>query len=223
LRLTVVEYAKRRRALGLPGGCPAAVYKAIKTGRIPGVGADKRLDVEDSDLQWLRNTRGIDGARAARRELRAEGVGRAPPRSPARPAGPATTPSAAEPRPDGFPADIGEARLRREHYAAELARCKLDRELGLVVPWDTAERELLRLGRLLRERLGHLGSAVAGRVVGLTSVAEVAAAVDLEVEAALRETADALLDEVRGAASQGAGRPTEDRDAVGAPAVSDAA
>ncbi len=49
------EYARSRKARGLPGGSPAAVIKALQTQRIKRC-KDGRIDSELADLDWHRNT-----------------------------------------------------------------------------------------------------------------------------------------------------------------------
>jgi hypothetical protein len=53
---TQSEYARHRKAKGLPGGSPVAVLKAIRAGRIS-VLADGKIDFGVADIQWEQNTR----------------------------------------------------------------------------------------------------------------------------------------------------------------------
>ena len=53
--LTLRGYARSRKARGLPGGSPAAVKKAIDSGRI-GRTPDGRIDADLADVAWRRNT-----------------------------------------------------------------------------------------------------------------------------------------------------------------------
>src|ERR1035438_584977 len=71
-------YARHRRAQGRPGGSPAAVLKAVNSGRITRL-PDGRIDWDAADAAWTRNTAarcpadgshstaktGIDGRREA--------------------------------------------------------------------------------------------------------------------------------------------------------------
>lgn len=50
------QYARHRKAHGLPGGTREAVHKAIKTGRIA-LTRTNRVNVRAADLAWQRNTR----------------------------------------------------------------------------------------------------------------------------------------------------------------------
>ncbi len=50
------EYARHRKAKGLPGGSGAAVSKALGDGRIKR-GGDGRIDSDQADLAWSQNTR----------------------------------------------------------------------------------------------------------------------------------------------------------------------
>lgn len=53
--VTCAEYARMRKAAGLHGGTGAAVFKAIRTGRISLV--DNKVDPVVADAEWIRNTR----------------------------------------------------------------------------------------------------------------------------------------------------------------------
>lgn len=50
-RLSIKAYARHRKALGLPGGSPAAVRKARERGQIE-VAADGTIDPEAADRMW---------------------------------------------------------------------------------------------------------------------------------------------------------------------------
>lgn len=54
-RLNLTQYAKHRKALGLPGGTLTAVRNAINDGRIV-KGDDGLIDVQQADADWLANT-----------------------------------------------------------------------------------------------------------------------------------------------------------------------
>ena len=76
--LSLRKYAASRKARGLAGGSPAGVKRAIDSGRIVRK-SDGRIDQDQADLDWLRNTQercpadgsrstaktGIDGRREA--------------------------------------------------------------------------------------------------------------------------------------------------------------
>jgi len=62
--LTAAEYARHRKAEGLPGGTRAAVYNAIKSGRIVR-DERKKIHADDADRMWAENT-GRDGGQAAK-------------------------------------------------------------------------------------------------------------------------------------------------------------
>lgn len=55
--LTPAEYARHRRANGLPGGTRQAVHEAIKTHRIALTRTGKLVNVHAADDAWQRNTR----------------------------------------------------------------------------------------------------------------------------------------------------------------------
>jgi phage terminase Nu1 subunit (DNA packaging protein) len=54
-RLNLTDYAKHRKALGLPGGTLTAVRNAIADGRIV-KGVDGKIDAAQADADWLANT-----------------------------------------------------------------------------------------------------------------------------------------------------------------------
>lgn len=53
--ITQAEYARSRKERGLPGGTPAAVLKAVASGRITLI--DGKIDPTVADVQWGANTR----------------------------------------------------------------------------------------------------------------------------------------------------------------------
>lgn len=55
--LTQAEYARSRKARGLPGGSREAIRKAVEANRISSFGPDKLVDQQLADAQWERNTR----------------------------------------------------------------------------------------------------------------------------------------------------------------------
>lgn len=54
--MTVSDYARYRKANGLPGGTHQGVTKAISRGRIS-LTADGMVDVDEANAQWTANTR----------------------------------------------------------------------------------------------------------------------------------------------------------------------
>lgn len=56
LLTTQAEYARSRKARGLPGGSREAVRRAVDAGRISAFGPDKLIDPELADRQWAKNT-----------------------------------------------------------------------------------------------------------------------------------------------------------------------
>src|ERR1017187_2864430 len=67
--LSLRKYAASRKARGLAGGSPAGVKRAIDSGRIVRK-SDGRIDPDQADLDWLRNTQErcpADGSRSTAR------------------------------------------------------------------------------------------------------------------------------------------------------------
>lgn len=75
--VSIREYARHRKELGLDGGSPWAVQKALKSGRISR-GADGKIDPELADAQWEERTdtkRKGGGGRPSLAEARAVEIG----------------------------------------------------------------------------------------------------------------------------------------------------
>jgi hypothetical protein len=54
--VTQAEYARSRKARGLPGGTRKSVHLAVASGRIDAFGPDKLIDPGLADRQWAENT-----------------------------------------------------------------------------------------------------------------------------------------------------------------------
>lgn len=149
--MNMSEYGRHRKALGLPGGNPVAVGKAIYAGRI--TFARKGLvDSEQADKDWLKNTNPlasaagvIAGAVRAKEIISGE-----------KPSRPRLDPSKAKPKPRKERPqiiDYNVSRAAREHFESELARIKLAEKEKELIPATVVRKILYECGRIIRA--GH--------------------------------------------------------------------
>lgn len=169
------EYAKWRRARGLPGG-PSGVIKAIQTGRITR-GADGKIDFEQADREWAANTVAFQGKplgvvliappappppdqpdladpHSISRRQHQGSVKPPTAQPPAAPGGDSPergdTLPAEDVSPDEFPPGetMQESRAKREKYNALLAQLKYEQESGKLLPADEVKRMVFAVGRM---------------------------------------------------------------------------
>lgn len=154
--LTQAEYARSRKARGLPGGSREAVRKAIDEGDISAFGPDKQIDPELADTQWARNRRARISPQAAAAAA-ADLLGDAP----------APTPPVAAAPPVASPvADTGytAARARREIAEAEQSEIELKKAKGELVAWQDVARGGFEVGRELRDTMDSAVNALAAEL-----------------------------------------------------------
>ena len=84
-----------------------------------------------------------------------------------------------------------DAETVRENYAAKLKQLEFERESACVVTIDDAARHIADEFGLIRQRCHSIGANVAPRLSGMTSAAEIKAAIDDAVVAALADLAAA--------------------------------
>lgn len=82
-----------------------------------------------------------------------------------------------------------DAETVKENYAARLKQLEFERESALVVTVDEAARHILNEFGVVRQRCRSIGADVAPRLSGMTSAAEIKAAIDAAVVAALADLA----------------------------------
>lgn len=127
IRGTQSEYARSRKARGLQGGSPNAVFKAVQSGRITTL-ADGFIDFDVADIQWERNTR-------KRADLMPE---QKQPESQA-------APSARN--------DWSDHKARKESAEASLRELELAQRRGELIDRAGYERAALNMARVLRDAL----------------------------------------------------------------------
>lgn len=131
--LSIRDYAARRRALGLPGGSPWAVQKALKAGRITKTASGK-INPEVADRLWQLNTTstgaGAAGAKTGPDKRRRAGD-----------------------EPDGRDNGVSysDARAIHEAIKAKLANLLLEEKAGNLVQRVAAERVAFEQARSLRD------------------------------------------------------------------------
>lgn len=171
--LTQAEYARHRKASGLPGGSREAVRKAVDEARISTI--DGKIDPVVADIQWEKNTRA---------RLSPEAVGARPAAAPAAAtvvagdlveqaavAAP-SAPAAAAPAPvdSGYTA----ARARREIAEAEQAEIDLRRAKGELVAWTDVQRGGFEVARELRDTMESAVNSLAAEISALGSAEQIA-------------------------------------------------
>jgi hypothetical protein len=80
-----------------------------------------------------------------------------------------------------------DAETVKENYAARLKQLEFERESGLVVTVDEAARHIVNEFGVVRQRCRTIGADVAPSLADMTSAAEIKAAIDEAVVAALAD------------------------------------
>lgn len=157
--LTQAEYARHRKAAGLPGSSREAVSKAVDEGRISTISG--KIHPAIADAEWAKNTRArvSPQAAAAGDDLPLLTV---PPAEPPTTAGPAAaSPVASAPAPDtGYTA----ARARREQAEADLAEMNARKMRGDLVAWEDVARGGFEVGRDVRDTMESSVNALAAEL-----------------------------------------------------------
>lgn len=167
--LTQAEYARARKARGLPGGSREAVRKAVDEKRISVFGPDKLVDQQLADSQWERNTRARFSPQASGE---APGPGVSPPQSDlahagaAMPTEPAVELSAKAVAPD---TGYSGARARREIAEAEKAEVESAKLRGAMVMRQDVDRAGFEIGREIRDAMESSVNSLAAELAVLTT------------------------------------------------------
>jgi hypothetical protein len=170
--LSLRAYAKHR------GVSLKAVQKAIQSGRIRTT-SDGKVDVEQADGDWQRNT----GPRP-----RAGIASSSPP--------PRRVPMAAPdpPRQEmtaAGPLDYARARAVHENYKARLAKMEFDKRSGKLVNSDEVQVATFNLLRMLRDRALNIPDRVSATLAAESDPAKVHAILTTEIRKALLDFAHA--------------------------------
>ena len=164
--VTQADYARSRKARGLPGGSRKAVHAAVSDGSIDAFGPDKLIDPELADRQWAQNRR----ARVTTQTAAAAPGGDLLPAEQS--AGAAATdpgPGAAPAAPPPPAADTGysAARARREKAEADLAEMNARKMRGELVGWEDVARGGFEVGRELRDTLESSVNGLAAELAAI--------------------------------------------------------
>ena len=126
----MAEYARHRKASGLPGASDVAVLKALRTGRITPIEGGK-IDFEVADIQWAKNTR-------KRADLHSD------------------EPAVDIPKPEHKPQNTpnwGDHKARKEAAEASLRELQLEEKSGNLIDKTLAELAAMKMARTLRDAL----------------------------------------------------------------------
>lgn len=170
--LTQAEYARSRKARGLPGGSREAVRKAVDEKRISVFGPDKLIDAELADRQWERNTRARQSPQAAAQAGAGDLLGQPGPV-------PASTP-ADPPSPPVQDSGYNAARTRREQAEAEEAEMRTARIKGTMVLREDVDRAMFEICRELRDRLTGCARRIASEVSTISTAEGCESVIDRE-------------------------------------------
>ncbi len=173
--LTQAQYARLRRARGLPGGSREAVRKAVDQERISAFGPDKKIDQALADSQWQRNTRARVGTTAQS-------------------AGACTAAAAAEPAvdvPERPAADPGylQFRARREEADAQIAEMNAAKMRGAMVMREDVDRAAFEIGREVRDSLAVCARRIAAEVASIQTAEGCETVIDREHRIVLEQLA----------------------------------
>lgn len=177
--LTQAEYARHRKAHGLPGGSREAVRKAVDEGRISTING--LIDPAVADIQWEQNTR----ARVSPQAVATT------PTPTAAPCGDLVTQAAADPPAGAAAAGAADkpaavdngytgARARREIADAEKAELETAKLRGSMVMREDVDRAMFEIGRELRDRLASCARRVAAEVSSLATAEACEEVIDRE-------------------------------------------
>ena len=150
------EYARHRRV------SHAAVQKALRQGRIETT-PDGRIDVEQADRDWARNT---GPAAPARKALANPGM----------PSGPS----------------FAQSRAVRELYLARLSKLDFEERSGQLVRLAEVEHTVAVVCQTVRDHLLALPDRIAGSLAAETDATQVRGMLRREIWEALRELARSL-------------------------------
>jgi hypothetical protein len=180
--LTQAEYARHRKARGLPGGSREAVRKAVDEGRISTING--LIDPAVADIQWEQNTRA---------RVSPQAVATTPTPAPtAAPGADLVAQAAADPQAAAAPAaaaadkpapaDNGYTalRARREKADAEIAEMNSAKMAGALVLREDVDRAIFEIGRELRDRLASCARRVAAEVSSLATAEACEEVIDRE-------------------------------------------
>lgn len=175
--LTQAEYARHRKARGLPGGSRVAVHKAVNEGRISLIG--DKIDPAVADIQWERNTRARLSPEAVAAPEPAGAPGDLVSQAAADP-GPGSATAGPADKPAPMDTGYASARARREQAEAEMAEIEAAAARGAMVRREDVDRAMFEIGRELRDRLASCARRVAAEVSSLATAEACEEVIDRE-------------------------------------------
>lgn len=143
--VSIRGYAKHR------GVSHTAVEKAVKQGRIRTV--DGKIDVEQADRDWNRNSSPVNTRAAAQRAASAEPLVAGP--------------------------SFAQSRAVREAYEARLAKLTWEERIKKLINADEVRVSAYNFSRMIRDRLLNVPDRVVGAILAEVRAALTAAGVDL--------------------------------------------
>ncbi len=156
--ITQADYAKSRKARGLPGGSRKAVHVAVSEGRISAFGPDKLIDPILADSQWERNTRARTATASSRQQpLNNIGDDSGSPDEPPTQNKPAQDPG------------YMQFRAKREEAEAEIAVLNAAKMRGTLLQREDIDRAMFEIGREIRDTLSSCARRIASEVVSTNS------------------------------------------------------
>jgi hypothetical protein len=200
--MTIAEYARHRKALGLVGGSYQAVSYAVSSGRIP-ISAQGLIDAAQADEAWKLNTqpftgkRGVGRPKGTGKNQKAKAAaekGDQAPQPPAKSKGRDYVERGELP-PVMKDNDVASAQLynrsraQKEAYLARIAKLEYEEKSGSLVPVDRVGKVMFATGRAFRTKMTALASSLASTLVGMDDEHEIRAVLDREFRTILSEMA----------------------------------
>lgn len=168
--MSISDYARHRKAMGLSGGSRQAVHRAINLKWIK-KRPDGKIDAVEADHAWEANCpRRRKGQKTAQQAHGTTGW---------------------EVAPDGGESHDA-ARTRKERALADKAELDAEVRAGQLIRLDTVETVLHKIGLIVRGRLEGMSDRAAARLVSVNTLHEARVILDEEVNGTLRALADEL-------------------------------
>jgi hypothetical protein len=196
--MTLKEYARHRKC------SPAAVRKALETGRIVGERDESgwRIDANKADGDWERNTSVVPRNKQGTAKL--DGVGNPDMEADAGKASPQSRPAprAEGKRPEVQPSDEAQQKIlsynksleKEKHYKALMAEIEYQIEVGALVRKADNDKAIFNFHRSIRDRLLNIPDRIAAVLAGETDREKVHGILSKELRQALTELASEAED-----------------------------
>ena len=188
--MTLKEYARHRKC------SPAAVRKALETGRISGERDESgwRIDANRADAEWERNTSMVP--RNKKGTTKAAGVGN-PDMEEGGKAAPTPPPAAPRARLPPEPDEESKQKIlsynksleKEKHYKALMAEVEYQIEVGALVRKADSDKAVFAFHRTIRDRLLNIPDRIAAVLAGEADREKVHGILSKELRQALTELA----------------------------------